>query len=101
MRPVVGVQHAGFGVGTEAARAGRCGSGRVVFGAPKGEVSKRLEDLFELPEKHSAAFDLTGVKTILKPQPLATVNAWLIAWQDAVVQIGQVFYASRRTPARR
>ena len=90
--PVLWVQHTGFGIGTEAACAADVGQNHVVFGGSQGDCAKWLKHLFYLPHKHRAALDLTGVQTILKSQPLAAVRAWPIGWQDAVVQIGQVFH---------
>ena len=59
---------------------------------PDGGFAKRLQHLFQLPQKHRAALDLTGVQTILNSQPLAAIRAGPITRQDAVVQIGQVFH---------
>jgi hypothetical protein len=92
VRPVLWSEHAGFGIGTEAARAADMGPGRVAFGAPKCDFPKRLQHLFHLLQKHRAALDLTGVQTILNSQPLTAVQAWPIGRQDAVVQLGHVFH---------
>ena len=48
VRPVLWVQHTGFGIGTETARAADVGQGRVVFGGRQGDFAKRLQHLFQL-----------------------------------------------------
>jgi len=47
--PVLGIQHTGFGIRTEAAGAADVAQVRIAFTASKGDFAKRIQHFFQLP----------------------------------------------------